>query len=444
MAILLILLSLILFALLLVITLGAKTPERGVLMMLSLSLLYYGVLGPAYWAIEQDGVFLSVDWLSALPYTTFALVAGTVYWAICLTAFQGRDLNAENPINMGSPDATNRTGPGLLLRTSFTPTAKFFLVLGGIGGLYTLTSSFVSGNTHETGNAFFLIAYQFSDALIPALLFLFATSKNLKARFGIILLYMTFAVLVGFRYKMALFLGPVLLYVILSVPYRYQTGPARMSAYASLALVGLGIIGLFSLLTLIRQPFEGVDVGRLADSRADRDFMYGLFAEANTIFALAAIQEKFIPESNYYYLTPIIDALQELVPRFLYPTRVTGAYLADVLHGLLSTEAMTSGTAYPYLGEIFLMGGYIGAALLIPVLALWTSSCLKSVSRSHVDFNIKLMGYAIIGVYFGYYYFSRGYFAQSFKGFLFVALPYILICIRAAREMQSARRSINA
>lgn len=384
---------------------------------LTATTFYYAVAGSTYWIVEKDAQFVGVDWSGAIGFPALilsfysALVSITVLF---LTTSIGTTASPAVASWQSGTDA---------------PLAeKLIGVLGATTAAYVIISTQFLGKTENSGDPLFLVAYQCSDSLIPYCLLKFASATDSRKKALYALAYASVGIAIGFRYKLALFFGPIALYVAYDRrPYtsRFE-GFGGFGALSRLALAGAAVIGSLSILTLIRRPFDGVDLSSVGEFE-QQDFLYGLFAESNTIFGLSSIVYEFNGNGVYFYFDSIRDAFLELVPRFLFPERVTGAYLMEVVHRMKSTEALSSGTAYNYVGEWILMFGFVGAVFGTFVLALAVTCYIRLVTKFAESRQTALMGYCLAAIYYGYYFFSRGYFAQSLKGFIFVALPYLLI-----------------
>lgn len=414
MDIFLIFFSLVFVVLIFVLSINSHLPAQMLLLALCVSTFYYAVAGPIYWVLEKDSIFLQVDWSGQIGFSSLVLSFGTFVFSFFLKSFIRGDGFYKEAASQLSDDNSSSTLKIL------------FWVVSSIAGFYVIFLAFVLGVSENTTDPFFLIAYQFSDSLIPLFLYNYATAKNIREKIYALVSYLAFALMVGFRYKIAMFIGPIVFYEAYS---NFKSSSFSISvAVAKLAAYGSYLVLALSFLTLIRKPFAGVDVSAAGDFDTN-DYLYGLFAEANTIFGLSAVIFEFVNKFDFYYFDSIRDAVLEFIPRFVYQDRVTGAYLGDVLHRIGTIEALFSGTAYPYIGEWLLMFGYFGLCFYFLLFSLFARRYVDLLLGSVASSNVKLMGLALFAVYFGYYFYSRGYFAQSFKGFIFSVLPYLLLAV---------------
>lgn len=373
---------------------------------LAVSSIYYGLAAPAYWYFDQGGAFLGVDWSDQIWESAAILSISTA--AISTAA---RILVRVRPTLTKSA-----------LREDVPFQVLLVLGLGAIGAAYCLAKP------KAASDPFFLIAYQFSDLLIPACLYLVAALPGRVQRVTVVIVFTIVVSAIGFRYKLALFWGALLGWLFLrSVQSSRSRGRALVYAKFSIALIGL--VAVLAVSTLVRRPFGGVDLSDVHYFDSS-DFLYGLFAEGNTIFGLSAILDRIVPSGRFIYFAPFRDAALELIPRFLYPDRTTGEYLKIVLGNLVSKDAYESGTAYLYLGEYLLMGGWLGLVIGCIAFVSAVGLCARYIARRTVKSDVRTMGYALVGVFFGYYYFSRGYLPQTLKAFLFVLVPFMVMLLR--------------
>jgi hypothetical protein len=132
---------------------------------------------------------------------------------------------------------------------------------------------------------------------------------------------------------------------------------------------------------------------------------------------------------NVFPLDPFVDTVKEFIPHFLMPTRVSGLYTIPMQRGFLTIEGMGSGTVWPWIGEFMMMAGYLGIVIGPPTMAgiyVYLKSKLKSNCGTHRQYTL---GVALLATIVGYYHYSRGYTPQAVKGYVFIILPYIILCM---------------
>ncbi len=397
---------------------SSEAGDRIFLGVLFASQTYYCLGGYLYWVVSEQGYFAGVNWsIDDLSVSILALSSASTAIAT-IVYFWPRLFPAKTaPI----PHETRKT-----LEIPYTALVLFFL--GFIASVTVLSESLSAASFDTSGfdfgrrSDFFLIAYQFSDLLIPVILFLLVARGLTKFNLALIIYFLIYASFVGFRYKIALFIFPLgALLLATNLPKK------RKIFYTF--LFGLGVLAHFSILTLFRQKFSGIDLGANVE-RSLESFTYGLFAEANVVFGLTAIFSEYTNADQFVYLQPIYDAFLELIPRIILPDRVTGEYLTRYVGGFITDEGEASGTAYPFIGEFAVMGGWIGVCIGVIAYAMLYISLRAWLRKSALTRSNYLCGLGIVGGVMGYYHFSRGYLPQMLKAYLFVVMPFIFLCAR--------------
>lgn len=384
--------------------------------------IYYGYMAPLYWIEMELGHFLGVDWSSDINYSCYIVMGGSVFFTLFVRIWNwiGIILN-DGHVKKIKDEAYIYPGKKI----------KVLMGLACVGMLYVLIFAVFAGGINPDDPAL-KIAYQFGDLAIPVILYIIGYFGMGVYQIVLIVLFMAYSITLGFRYKLVIFFMPMVISYVFK-KFKTKGFSAGILSIAKSGVFGIFLLALFSLMTITRQKFGGLDLSAVGD-QSSNDVMYGFFAEGNTIFALTSIIVNFVDMDKYYYMQPVLDALLDLVPRFIVPWRNTAQYADDVLIGLLVPEARLSGTAYPYIGELLLMYGYsaviIGLILVTGLYAAIKNSLIASVS----PIGVKYIGIGLLAVFFGYYYFSRGYFSQSLKGFLFLVLPYCYLLSRSGSK----------
>lgn len=373
-----------------------------------ISTFYYGVLGPWYWLEYRSGRFLGAYWLEEMH--VIPLVYVLVYLLVsCVVLFRDGCISR---LLVG----TRRVANPLLSKKVLS----IFLALGFVSSLYV----YVVGGGQEgavTTDPFLLILYQISDVLIACILFAFSCSDGKRFKWWlVVLVFVLYAVFTGLRYKIALLLGPILL------AYYYDGNTALREKVILAASIAFLIVG-FAVMTVSRSKFSGIDLDALYDVDAEM-FFYGLFAETNGVFALSAAISQYGRELSFVYFEPIWEVVVQFVPRFLYPEKDLYGHLRDIAFGIAMTEeSMRSGTAVPFFGEYYVMFGWLGVFVGVVAYCFFTIWLIGRVIIWSVSPRQALIGVALISVYMGYYYYSRGSVAQISKGLVFVILPYLIL-----------------
>ena len=391
---------------------NSSPTNRPLLLVMYISTVYYAIAGPLYWTQVEQGYFLDVLWGDEIVSAAAMMIAYSVLYGFFISFRFFKPKTIE-----------------ISLRTPSNVPFWIFFAVAIVSILYVVFKGVLSGGLNRA-DPLILIAYQFSDLFIPLLLYSIAMKRLSVFNVSCLVGFTIYAVLVGFRYKLVLLYFPI---ILLLLGERITTfRQLKRRAYAiSFAVF---VLSLFALMTLTRQKFSGVDLGQLSGVGLD-DAVYGLFAESNIIFGLLGVLSQFVDTGNYIFFEPVVDSVLELVPRFILTQRSTGTYLMTGAQGLISEQAIQSGTAYPYFAEFLAMGGHlaaiVGIFLYSQLYHRYTWLC-KIAGGVRLDYFT--VGLGILSVFFGYYNFSRGYLPQSVKGFLFVVLPYFYLISRHYRK----------
>lgn len=405
-------LALIFFILQLAIYPSCAVVDRPFYFIFTLSTAYYGILGPCYWAFVRDYDFVGVDWYDGFWRAPFILV-GYGLLTLLFIVFLGRKIS---PVRRFREFVDLDIAP-----------LKFLNIVGVVGAIYLAVVGIGAGKGLDLQDPFLLIAYQFADLLIAIyLLYYAAYGWSRRSIVGFCVLTVL-AILVGYRYRLVFLWGPLI--------FVYFSRASKLGRFYSVVASAF-VIFVFSLLTIARKKFEGIDLDVVFDADLE-DFLYGLFAESNNVFGLLAILNTSLDAHSFVYLTPVFDAFADFVPRFFYPEKSIGEYVGKyVALGLVSNEGFDSGTAYPYVGEYLMMGGYFFAVLgtfLYASLYLWLRNSICKFSTSE---NFRLYGIWLISIFFGYYYYSRGFLPQVSKTFLFIVFPYVYLLMKVGSRLR--------
>lgn len=394
--------------------------------MMMLTAVYYGVLGPLYWGNAQFSSFLGVYWGEEIYRAGWFVCAGA--FLICASALLIQFFLSRH---VAAASLAAQSGELLDGTVSASGGGAFYYFCGALGfaGSFFVLILILTSQAAD-GNPFMLVAYQFSDIMIPFIVFRIGARGFDRMSICLLAYFGVFAAMVGFRYKLILLFFPIIFILLFSQAERERGGLKK----AIVMFIMLGLV--FSLLTLARQKFGGVDVEAIGRVNSE-DSLYGFFAETNSLFALLGTIRESIDFERTIGLRPIRDALLELIPRFLIPDRVTGEYLAIPLQHMGTDEALTSGTAYPLVGELLLMGGITGLILGSLVwggcFTLLMNIILATPARG---MSLRIGAGGLLATFFGYYAFSRGYTPQALKGLMFVVLPVVLMIRSRAGSTQ--------
>lgn len=412
----------------------ARSDDRPVVAVMTVSTAYYALAAQIYWVEYNRGIFAGLQWdpakLSDSSVVISVTALATTVIIAAVGAFgrwsQGTEITDAYYLRKHLPDP-KREARGIF--------EIVFLLMGIACSLFVLVKGSFAGNFSWDGRGqLFLIAYQFSDILVAWICFDVARRGIKPSNLAIIGYFVFYAVLVGFRYKIAIVALPLIIYGLTS-----PMGWARKTAVVSSSSVA--VLALFSLMTLFRVKFGTPDFARGLQN-AGQELTYGAFAEANVLFGLTSALRVHIEGGITAGLQPLADAVLELVPRFLMPFRVTGQYTQPLMQGFLTDQGMRSATAYPWIAEFVIMFGYWGLFIGPPALAGLYFLLKKAMRGASGDPRQYYMGLYLLAGIVGYYHFGRGYSPQLLKCYLFVCLPYILMCLERLLPARQFRVSL--
>lgn len=384
---------------------------RMFLTVLLVSTCYYGVLGPWYWLNFENGIFLGGNWQYYL--TKLPLIYVSVFFLI-MFIFIKKPLFKYKESNSDARDFNESQLSIVIL--------YFFLIIGVLSSTYVyLVGSSIDHLSELTNDPFVLILYQFSDLLIPVILFALGCKKtNKKVWLAIVILFIAYSTFTGLRYKIALLVGPILLAFYFDSEANKKS---KLTIMLSLTILG----AFFSIMTVARNKFSGIDMESVEEMRGS-SFLYGLFAETNSVFGLASAFKHYGERYDYVLFQPLIEVFVQFVPRFMYPEKDLYRHLKDIAYGIsMSDESARSGTTLPFFGEYYVMFGWFGIIVGVYLFTVISMYLLKLMIRFSLNKKQLLIGLGLVTVYMAYYYYSRGSMAQIFKGIVFILIPYILL-----------------
>lgn len=377
--------------------------------------LYYCIGGVWYWMDYRYGFFLGADWLG---YREFIL---KIYYAVYL--FNGAMIVLFE--RSGFFDISRGAHAGMVVvAVRSEKIINIMAVAGFVASFYVISrgSDGLDLEAVHSADPFLLILTQCADSLIPIILYKIFTERSgvekVVWRFAFVYFFL-YAAYVGYRYKILLLVaapvGALLLSKNISILRKFFV-----------IFSGLIVIFLFTIMTLARKKFGGLDWDAVGTAGPD-DLLFGLFAEANILFGLASTFESFGRRVDFVGVTPLIDIFTQWVPRYFYPEKSNYEHLKEIAMGLgNSVEAFASATSQPYFAEYYAMAGWIG---LVIGCFCFLFVLLFSAMRIVINYPEESARNAILGliiVFFGYYYFGRGSIGQISKGYVFIILPLLL------------------
>ncbi|MBD8679941.1 hypothetical protein [Sphingomonas sp. CFBP 13720] len=403
-------------------TMTAPTMHRPFLGVLLFCHAYVCLGGTWYWIYQKNTYFVGTMWGAArLNEAALTLSSATLLMALTVWVVSRRTPSTMVVTDRLSPDPLRSVIP-----------AEMLFAIGVLAALYVIQGGAASARAALNGEAsYFLIAFQFADMMIPAWLYMLARrgfTGPVLARFAFLVFYTIFT---GLRYKLALLAIPIVVFMFL----KERSVAKRIGLTAGFSAA---VFTLFTVMTLYRSKFSGIDFTQRAPTT---DPLFGIFAESNVLFGLTSVIRTYIYRGVTYPLSPIIDSISGLVPRVLMPTRMVGEYRKGAIHGLLTNEGFRSGTTYPVVGEFAIMGGWAGIAIgsiLFAFVYLFLHRLVRKLAPSTAHL---IVGIAMVAGFVGYYNYSRGYLPQITKGYIFIMIPYLVLCRLAWRRPQAGRSS---
>lgn len=395
----------------------------------SVSTIFYGIGGIWYWSEIGDGTFLGVDWQPELRASQldYLIVHGIVLFSFTLA--MGRETVLRDTRYLTNSEIYSRVNGA----TRSDESAWAVKALGAITLISSLYVALVGAKLVASGGAltqdpFVLVMYQFSDVGIALLLFKLATAPKSRFWWGMTALYAAYAVMVGFRYRLLLLLGPIALGWFLNSKSHFVIKLTKLLGAT------LGMVIFFAFMTLFRTKFGGLDIEK-TEKVDSYQALYGLFADTNIVFGWLSAKTSFGTIEPYAGIQPILEVFTQFIPRFIYQDKSLYGHLWTVNYWLgASTESLLSGTAMPFFGEYYVCGGVVallGGACLYGLLA---AKMLRSVIGMAPTALTRVYGVSLFALYIGYYYYSRGSMAQIFKGILFVLGAYALLLVMYRRS----------
>jgi hypothetical protein len=397
-----------------------KSADRLFFAIVSASTMYFGVLGPAYWTNVEGGIFLGRDWNAGLDDAATFLVAA--YGVITVLLLVSRP-KLTRPMVVATNSYSVAGSPAAMRA------ANSFLCVGLLAATYVVVNAtgFREGTAGGARDPLLLILYQASDLFIPAILFRLAVLGPSRVNASLIALFTAYAIFIGLRYKLLLLLLPILVLYI-----RSKRG-VRVRRLVMVMVVGLCIVAAFGILTVARSKFGGIDLAAVQEADYSQ-FIYGLFAETNILFGFAAILDYIDSGGSHSGLLPLYAALADFAPRALFPDKaVVYSYIAPIYVRL---GGIDTSTAYPFIGEFYLSAGTLGVALgLVCYVLIYRMMQRRILSVGHTDRRAQI-GMALAAVFWGYYYFSRGFTPQMIKTAMFTVVPFLILMALEKRRQQ--------
>lgn len=390
------------------------------LVMYTILMLYYMIIGPLLFVYSEQTVFLGVDyrsiywkgWLASLvafvsfiagyaiprqpkrlrietfddPRLFYTSLTLGVFSFICMAIWavlSGRGLGMFNPLASQAAYAAEMTG-------SINPFISYFLYAGNliIPGMVVL------------------LLFWLDSKLLPVFLVL-----------GIVwVLAMLFFVNTGFRYRIAW--TAIALNAAYYLWRRKRPNKIIMSVLVVLFLMVMGLIGM------TRNYFSGLSLERASQASAG-DMLQSGFSEAGIFISVCAVVDGVPDRYPLTYFDPLIVTAAYPIPSVIWPNKPRSETLTIMAAAFESRDAFSAGQAVPYFGEwyiAFWWPGLIGSSLLLGYAAkkLWFWYGQRMKDKLATAIYCACLGYL-------YVFFGRGYLPQTTMNFCFTVLPLFFI-----------------
>lgn len=388
--------------------------------MFSLLILYYVVIGPLSFFVQDRTVFLGVDlrpvfwkgWLaSAVAYSSFLMGYLVV--------------KRRGDVVQRQTDGQWVLAGGCIL-FGLAAYGMLYWILKFGGGISFLSVSFSekSAALAELGNSSVLAVYlsQLVNLSFGAacLLWLYVLDGKSKAALFLLIVVCTISVLffvkTGFRYRLA--------WLLVGLAGSYYLWTKKRPSLLFWIPSSLLFIFLMGLIGMTRTYFAGLSLERTKDVEASRIMLEG-FGEAGIFFSVCQVVDTIPHRVPHTYFDPIWVAITYPIPRSWWDDKPTSATLATLADTFGGTEAAAAGIAIPFYGEWFIAFGWfglIGSSFVFGVLC-------KKMWNWYVQRSRDKLATVIYAVSLGFIYvaFSRGMLAQAILNFGFALLPMFIV-----------------
>jgi len=271
----------------------------------------------------------------------------------------------------------------------------------------------------ETGLNLGAIANYFAYAvnlLIPGIVLIWAswvrTRRHTPALIGWLLIALGIYTSLGFRYRLAILVAPMVLLWFLVRRKRPQI--------AVLAAAAAGLILVSGLIGLSRQYGQGLNTSSLEGQTA-QDYLDAGLAESSVFFTTSGVMQITPKRYSFVGVEPLVATLLFPIPREFYPDKQAAEYLTNATAKFYGSANLANGSAILNYAEYYLMAGWptlIGFSVLLG----WLMRCLWNwfLVRRHELFAQSI--YILTACYL-YVVVSRGYLPQVALLFGFSVWP---------------------
>ena len=303
---------------------------------------------------------------------------------------------------------------------------SFLLV--ALGPLFSMESiPVLSWLSHSFLSNYLLLS---ANLLIPGVVLQYCVWLRQRTRLYVVIAWFFIASSVflidGFRYRILLLVFPIILLWLF-----YAKKKPRLILFILFMVAFVGLNGAYSVARHIgKQNLQGPQYEALARYNP-LELLNSSFEEAGVFFTTSAAISKVPAEYPYVGLAPISTALQQPIPRSIYPDKPQGEYsvrLRELIYG-----KPDSYTAYLGFAEYYLMAGWPSLVLISFCLGwglrrLWTWFLWR-------QYEPLAQSIYLLNACFLYVLISRGYFPQVVMLYCFTLLPAIFIYWLVSRKV---------
>lgn len=378
---------------------------------------YYSVIGPAVTLLSGDIFDRGRDMRPSLE---MAMLGGLVSYIVTLLGYRfgrGHSTQTSTPLRLNTLWASpmlgkNLTVWGVVLMVTGLGMFTFAVGRDILGMLNPFAVRSAGAGYSGAFYNYFMLGIQL---FIPGcILLLLGARRYAPARYpllGAIMLTVVLYLQQGFRYRLVLLVGGLLLAYYLD-RWKRPNVLVQTVCLACTVLI-MGFIGV------TRDYGMGLRLDRLEGENITRILQGGL-GDSSIFFTSGAVLETVPKELPYAWWAPIKGALLMPIPRAIYDDKDTFGY-SELLLGYIYGRDTQTGAAYMFFAEwyyAFGWAGLIAASLLLGFLMgrVWRWFL------AHSDNLFAIALYACL-MPFSYVILSRGYFSQVVMLLCFAALP---------------------
>ncbi|MCP9773925.1 hypothetical protein KBY66_15140 [Synechococcus sp. Tobar12-5m-g] len=380
---------------------------------LAMVLSYYCLLGPLLALAKGEWFDRGINIRDAMIWGWGGAV---VFYASVLVGFNQLDTPRfqKHFLLDPEPEGLHRLGTRLCV----LGLVMFTCVVGW--RIFSLISPVPDGAVQqETGLDLGAIANYFAYAvnlLIPGIILIWAswvrTRRHTPALIGWLLIAVGIYTSLGFRWRLAILVGPmVLLWFLVR---RQRPGIAVVAAAVVVLILVSGLIGLS------RDYGQGLNTSSL-EGRTAQDYFDSGLVESGVFFTTGGVMQTTPKGYPFVGVDPLVATLLFPIPREFYPDKQSAEYVTNATAAFYGSANRASGSAILNYAEYYLMAGW-PSLIGLSVLLGWLMRCLWNwfLLRRHELFAQCIY---ILSACFLYVVVSRGYLPLVVMLFGFTVWP---------------------